>query len=158
MTKIGAAWERIASEQEKFVARCEKGGFAAFRLKRGSSVRYDVVKSDSIMHPYTGVVQLHGIFEENTSSYDRSCSPTVEAALANNNWWGIEDLTDWTITYQVTGDKLSFDRASQTFLNNGGYALANISPAGTSADWSTILVTELGSLSAPSPKHHKTTR
>ena len=98
--RIKNGWDQMLQQNAMFLARCgdlphERIGIAYERIGiSGSVVSYDVKKTDSVLHPYQGVVVIHGYIQGNDSSPRANglkigskmyCFKTVEEAIENND-------------------------------------------------------------------------
>ncbi|WP_143749172.1 hypothetical protein [Mesorhizobium sp. WSM3882] len=130
---------------ETFVAKCERGGFAGFRLAPGTSIRIDLQKTNSVLSPYLGIVAIVGEFEENTRDLQEQaagkdrCYPSVAEAQSISRFWGNSMTYSFVLNYQVNGLNLQLTNADFRFMNNGGNDLFRRVNEATDADWNAVL-------------------
>jgi hypothetical protein len=139
---LGATWKRIVDNQETFVIQCPAGGFAAYRLAKNTTVAVDLRKTDSLLNPYIGSVNLSGVFQTNKDRQEGACLSSMQAALTSQDFWGNPLTFDFALTYQVVDGKLQWTSADPVFMTNGGNAMTYMTK-GTHPDWGRVLVMPL---------------
>ena len=65
MKDLGAHWRMLSGSGAVYVRECAYDTFAAAQLESGAVVSVDLRKTDSLMNPYLGIVQIQGDFVSN---------------------------------------------------------------------------------------------
>ena len=119
MRAIAASWQAISSNGEVLLITCPNGMFSGVRLAPGASVSVDLRKTDSLMNPYVGIVQIYGRYQRSSSRKNGSCNLTREQAVSPAAPWHDNDRDyDYAIYYQVNGAEMQLTNGNTVFVNN----------------------------------------
>ncbi|TPN39369.1 hypothetical protein FKO01_04205 [Mesorhizobium sp. B2-3-3] len=119
MNGISASWQAISANGEVLLISCANGKFAGVRLAPGASVSVDLRKTDSLMNPYVGIVQIYGRYQFSSSQQDGSCYLSKKEAVSPAVPWRDNDMNySYVIYYQVNGSEMQLTNGNGVFVNN----------------------------------------
>lgn len=119
MNGIASSWQAISTNGEVLLISCANGKFAGVRLAPGASVNVDLRKTDSLMNPFVGIVQIYGRYQFSSSQQDGSCYLTREQARSAVVPWRDNDRDySYTIYYQLNGTEMQLTNGNEVFVNN----------------------------------------
>ncbi len=115
---LGVNWERILNSQTVLLLNCDGGGFVGVRARAGTHVvGIDLQRTNSLMSPYRGIVQVRGAFDINSSQQDGACHPSAATAKVANEWWGNNRSYDMLLTYDLENDSFKISGGNELFMN-----------------------------------------
>ena len=116
--RLGANWERILKSQTVVLLECDGGGFVGVRARAGTHVvGIDLQRTNSLMSPYRGIVEISGAFETNDSKQNGACHSSPSAAKLANGWWGLNLSFDMRLTYDLENDSFKISGGNELFMN-----------------------------------------
>jgi hypothetical protein len=114
MKNLGERWQEILSQSEKFVSRCQSGGYRVTRAKPGTRlVGVDLQKTASLMNPYIGIIEIRGEFQ---GHYD--CFGSIDEIPSEIEWAGNDMDYRFRINYVFDSGYLVMNGGNQQFVNN----------------------------------------
>lgn len=140
MKNIEQDWIRVFKNKKAYLFKCREDTWQLVRFLWGDSVTIDVLKTQSIISPYRGVIKFRGQLEVNGSSKKANgfineflgnnfnCFKTTIEALQTNepNDWGpyTQDypsiVYDFTIYYDVQKSMIQISGGNDVFINAVG--------------------------------------
>jgi hypothetical protein len=142
---IAASWQTVIQKQTLILAPCEIGTWHVIRLSSNSTVSFDVRKTDSLVSPYVGIIQISGTVEMNgmqdnpEGSYFPkvlSCFHTPEQGLADNEFKEPFGPREYIANYNFNDGRFVLSGGNEQFQNtilpalNASAQLASPSVAG----------------------------
>ena len=116
MRQIAGNWSAAIRDGAVFLHDDSYGSsgpwWSAARLRKDTTVSFDVKKTDSLVNPYVGILMMNGVVERNDE-----CK-TPEAALANNNYTpNLVATRDLVAYYNFDGQRFTLSSGSEVFTN-----------------------------------------
>jgi len=128
---IARSWQTLIQKQSLLLGGCGlfgtlNGRWQAIRLSADSTVSFDVKKTDSLVSPYVGIIQIEGTVEMNGEQVNpegaifplvQSCFPTTQQALADLEFKAPFGLREYVASYNFNDGSFVLAGGNEQFQN-----------------------------------------
>lgn len=116
--RLASNWRDILRSNTVIVMSCDRGGYVGIRGTPGTVMAgMDLRRTDSLMTPYQGIIEISGAFERNSSQVNGACHASPALARASTAWHVNNYRYDMRLRYDLDGDTFRLVGGNEVFRN-----------------------------------------